>query len=132
MDILNDKSDVLRMDKILKNLTPYGVDHHSREIKHLFSIFIRSRLPSLNDYLTSRVIQSSYLKKIDKAGINEDDLKAEGVSPASYWLSHKDDPERGLLLTSGEREVRVEFIDIACLHCYDKEDDINKDSQKFF
>jgi hypothetical protein len=115
------------MDNMLYNLTPYGLDHHSREIKHLFSIFIRNRLPSLNDYLTSRVIQSSYLKTIDKAGINEEGLIVEGVSPASYWLSNSEDPERNKLLTAGEREVRVEFIDIACLHCYD-----NKESQNFF
>jgi len=44
------------MDKMLLNLSPYGVDHHSREIKHLFPIFIGNRLPSLNTYLTSRVI----------------------------------------------------------------------------
>lgn len=40
MDILYDKSDTLGMDKMLYNMTPYGIDHHSREIKHLIPTFI--------------------------------------------------------------------------------------------
>jgi hypothetical protein len=127
MDILKSKADIRGLDKMLYNLTPYGVDHHSREIKHLFPLFINSLLPNLNAYLQSRVIQTSYLKTIDKSGINED-LEVPGVSPASLWLCNNSDPQRNqLLLANGEREVRVEFIDIADLHCYD-----SKDSQNFF
>jgi hypothetical protein len=118
MDIFKAKADILDMDKMLYNLTPYGVDHHSREIKHLFPFFINSLLPSLNAYLQSRVIQTSYLKTIDKSGINEEGLYVPGTSPASFWLSNDADPQRNQLLTKGEREVRVEFIDIADLHCY--------------
>jgi hypothetical protein len=51
MDILKEKSDIRGMDKLLENLTPYGVDHHSREIKHLFALFVKNRLPCLNAYL---------------------------------------------------------------------------------
>jgi hypothetical protein len=127
MDILMEKADIRGVDKMLYNLTPYGVDHHSREIKHLFPFFINSLLPNLNAYLQSRVIQTSYLKTIDKSGINEDGLNLPGISPASFWLSNDADPQRNQLLTKGEREVRVEFIDIADLHCYN-----NDSSQKFF
>ena len=122
MDILEAKADIRGVDKLLYNLTPYGVDHHSREIKHMYPFFLNRLLPNLNAYLMSRVIQTSYLKTIDKSGINEEGLEVPGTSPASLWLSSDADPERDQLLTKGEREVRVEFIDIADLHCYDNQD----------
>lgn len=115
------------MDKMLLNLTPYGIDHHSRENKHLISVYIQKGLTSLNGYLTSRVIQTTYLKQIDKATVNEEGLLVEGVSPASLWVCNDQDPEKLALVSEGEREVRVEFIDIAELHCYN-----NQDSENFF
>jgi hypothetical protein len=66
MDLLYDKNDVRNMDKLLENLAPYGADHHSREIQSRFNTFINNGLPSLNDYLKSRIIQTKYLKSIDK------------------------------------------------------------------
>jgi hypothetical protein len=63
--------------------------------------------------------------KVDKATVVEEGLQAEGISPASYWLCYDQDPEKEALVAEGEREVRVEFIDIAELHCYDNEDSRN-------
>lgn len=58
LDMLVEKNDVRNVDKVLYNLQPYGVDHHSREIQDRFSYFVENKLPSLNQYLTSRVIQT--------------------------------------------------------------------------
>lgn len=69
MDLLAEKSDMRNMDKMLLHLSPYGPDHHSREIQHLFASFVSSGLPSLNTYLKSRILQTKYLRKIDKGVI---------------------------------------------------------------
>ena len=88
------------MDKMLYNLSPYGADHHSRELHHLVNIFIENGLPSLNIYLKSRVIQTKFLKKIDK-GIIQDTGVADGMSVASFWIS---DDELKSVIQSGEVE----------------------------
>lgn len=54
MDLL--QTNIRLLDKMLLNLSPYGADHHSREIQHLFPLFVSNGLPSLNTYLKSRVI----------------------------------------------------------------------------
>ena len=57
MDLLIEKNDMRNMDKMLYNLSPYNVDHHSRELMPLLPNFISSGpLPSLNIYLQSRII----------------------------------------------------------------------------
>ncbi len=121
MDLLAQKSDMRNMDKMLLNLSPYGPDHHSREIQHLMSTFITSGLPSLNTYLKSRVIQTKFLKKFDK-GIIQETGPAPGISTSSYWMS---DEERNAIVHTGleeedgvEQEIRLEYIDIPSLHTY--------------
>lgn len=43
--------DAKMMDKMLLHLTPYGIDHHSREISSLFKDFVGNNLSNLNLYL---------------------------------------------------------------------------------
>ena len=73
------------MDKLLLNLSPYGPDHHSREIASLFHIFIRNNFPCLPVYLKSRIIQTKYVEEIEKGVINTA-LVTPGISTASFWL----------------------------------------------
>lgn len=126
------KTNIRLLDNMLLNLIPYGIDHHSREIQHLFEFFFQGQqvLPSLNKYLQSRIIQTVYIKNIDKAIINNDSV-TPGISKSSFWVSTE---ERQSLLKqdvakkpsededmdedSVEKEVRIEFIDIASLHNY--------------
>ena len=56
MDLLFEKNDARNMDKMLLNLSPYGPDHHSRELQARFNSFVQNQLPSLKDYLKSRII----------------------------------------------------------------------------
>jgi len=44
------------VDAIVKNLSLYGIDHHSQAIKDLIPHLIERNLPSLPKYLDSRLI----------------------------------------------------------------------------
>jgi hypothetical protein len=86
MDLLYNerKKDIRNLDRMLLNLSPYGLDHHSREIAHLFPVFVENVLPSLNTYLQSRVIQTKSLKLVEKGVINN------SIAPSSFWISEQE------------------------------------------
>lgn len=58
MNIFNEKNDFRIMDITLSYLALYGVDHHSRGVQDALPIFIEHQLPSLGDYLQSRLLQT--------------------------------------------------------------------------
>jgi hypothetical protein len=86
-------------------------------------------VPSLNLYLTSRVLRTQYLHGIDKGRVLE--TPAPGISTASFWINDED--QRKLWgMGAGEngeqeKEIRVEYIDMTGPHTYS-----NEDSEKFF
>ena len=57
---------------MLKYLSGYKLDHHSRAIYDLIPYFISRELPSLSDYLESRVMQTVAMKSITKGNIPDD------------------------------------------------------------
>jgi hypothetical protein len=52
------KSDFKSIDIMLKYLSGYGIDHHSRAIEDLLPSLIEKELPELKNYLASRVIDT--------------------------------------------------------------------------
>ena len=139
MDILKENNDNRNMDKMLLHLSPYGPDHHSREIAKLFDVFISNKFTSLPPYLQSRILQTRAVREIERGIFNESSKNPRetiipGISKASFWI--KDSEKERLLrkpvlqLDNGsadiEKEIRVEYIDIATLHCF------HENSEGFF
>lgn len=56
MDILNEKKDYKGLDMMLQYLAGYDFDHHSRAIYHTLPILIERELPSVCEYISSRLL----------------------------------------------------------------------------
>ena len=56
MDLLNDKKDYKGLDMMLGYLSGYDFDHHSRAISEIIPTLIERELPSVGDYLNSRLL----------------------------------------------------------------------------
>jgi len=59
------------MDTMLKHLAGYGIDHHSRAIIDIVPFCIEKQLPSLLNYLDSRLQQTDYISKINKGCLKD-------------------------------------------------------------
>ena len=56
MDLLNEKKDYKGLDMMLGYLSGYDYDHHSRAISEIIPNLIARELPSVGDYLNSRLL----------------------------------------------------------------------------
>ena len=70
---------------IIKYLSNYGLDHHSRHIGHLMPKLLELELPSFVDYLESRNQQTDQIFEYTRKTLNED-AKTVGIMPADFWL----------------------------------------------
>ena len=50
------KSDYKSIDTILRYLKVYPIDHHSRGIKDLYSVFVEQKLPEFLGYIDKRLL----------------------------------------------------------------------------
>eukprot|EP00347_Sterkiella_histriomuscorum_P009906 403339425 len=122
MHICKDKQNIKNIDVMLKYLSGYKLDHHSRAIYDLIPYFISRQLPSLSDYLESRVMQTCAMKSITKGNIPDD---MEEISTQQLWFDHlelkkrmKDDNNQD---DEVEMPIMVEIIDIPKIyHLQDK------------
>lgn len=71
-NLLEERQDFRSMNMILEYLAYYGVDHHSRAMIDSLPVCVEHSLPNLNDYLDSRILQTSHSKKITKGVLNGD------------------------------------------------------------
>lgn len=62
------------MDTCIKYLAAYGLDHHSRAIIDLVPFMIEKQLPSMLNYLDSRLQQTKQVKKIKKGCLKKNSL----------------------------------------------------------
>jgi hypothetical protein len=68
---------------MLKFLSGYGIDHHSRAIVDLMPFLLEKELPSIIPYLASRLKQTEQVKKITRGCVRDD---FTGVAEMSLWL----------------------------------------------
>jgi hypothetical protein len=88
MDLLNEKKDYKGLDMMLGYLSGYDYDHHSRAISKILPVLIERELPSIGDYLNSRLLQTETIAKIKKGMIKKHDTP--GVSVSSFWHNQDD------------------------------------------
>lgn len=70
--IMAQKKNYKGINTVLKYLSYYDIDHHSRWIKDLYSIFVEHELPAFIPYMDSRFIQTKQIKAIDRGPMKED------------------------------------------------------------
>lgn len=83
MKLLSGLKDYRTIDVLLKYLSSYGIDHHSRAMIDQLPIMIKHDLPSLLGYIDSRLLQTEQVKNM-KRGLIQNGNKAHGVVAASY------------------------------------------------
>lgn len=66
------KQDYKSIDIMLKYLSGYDIDHHSRAIEDLLPMFIEKEVPELKNYLISRVIDTKQTLAITKGLLKQD------------------------------------------------------------
>jgi len=84
----------------------------------LLPVIIEEGLPSFVDYLDSRLQQTSQIVKLKKGCIRVSNTT--GISVAPFWLLPRD-MQKILQPAPIEQEIRLEFVDIPNIHCYDSE-----------
>ena len=67
-----DIQDIRTINTMLSYLSGYGIDHHSRAIIEILPFIIERDLPSLFDYIDSRLVQTEQVKKITKGILNDE------------------------------------------------------------
>ncbi len=110
MHICVENHDFRVLDVLLKYLSGYGIDHHSRAICEILPILVDHSLPSLNAYLNSRLLETEQTKIIKKGQPKD----ARGLTTASVWYNATD-VNTALFkktLEGVELEVKVEILDM--------------------
>lgn len=91
-----EKQDFKSVDIMIKYLSGYGVDHHSRAIVEILPEFIEKEIPSIFKYITSRFQQNDEVKHIEKGALKD----GKNLVPAMLWFDKKEfkaevmDPEK--------------------------------------
>jgi hypothetical protein len=80
MHICKEQQDIRTIDLMLKYLSGYGIDHHSRAMTDIIPFMVEKQLPSLLYYLESRLQQTEFIKKINKGCLKPNSL---GISELS-------------------------------------------------
>lgn len=93
MHIAESYQDIRVMDTMLNYLSGYGIDHHSRAIIQLIPLIIEKQLPSMLEYLDSRMVQTKKLEKITKGCLKP---KSLGIAENKIWFSLEQDFEKRL------------------------------------
>ena len=75
------------MDTMLRYLSAYEMDHHSRAINDLLPIFIEKDLPAFPNYMNSRLVQTDQLREIEKGCLKLDSI---GIITSHVWFERSE------------------------------------------
>lgn len=109
---------------MLKYLSAYELDHHSRAINDLLPVFVDKSLPELPAYLDSRLVQSDQLKVIEKGCLKVDTM---GIITSHIWFEKKDFDNKLMTEKPIENRIKCDFLDIPNVYNFE-----HTVSQEFF
>lgn len=107
LHILEKNQDNKSMDLVLETLCHFGLDHHSRYILDLWSEIIQSDVPSVVDYLNSRMIDTPYTEMIQE-GVMDAEIK-HVITEIAF---DKEETEK-LAFNKTSEEVKIEIENAA-------------------
>lgn len=73
---------------MLYYLAGYDYDHHSRAIFHILPVLIERQLPSIGEYINSRLVQTEKIAKIKKGMLKRQETM--GINVSSFWYNQED------------------------------------------
>jgi hypothetical protein len=101
-------------NKVLKVLTLYPLDHHSRAIKDVFHEFITRQMSELYPYMESRIQQDHQIKNITKLSLNED---FDSVVESELWFNQEEFENKVESADAKfEKNVKLQFIDVPAIY----------------
>ncbi|CDW88905.1 wd-40 repeat protein [Stylonychia lemnae] len=105
-------------NNLLKHLSLYPADHHSRAISNIYPELIRLNLPDFDTYMESRFQQSYEVAQIQKLALREE---FEEIQVSTPWLRYNDHFYDSVTdYSQPERKVKVEILDISCVYHYNE------------
>lgn len=87
MSLVISNNDFRTVNILLKYLSAYEIDHHSRVIANCIASFIENDLPEITHYLDSRLLQTEIIHKKIKRGTLKNS-KSYMVVAASYNINN--------------------------------------------
>jgi hypothetical protein len=96
----------------------YGVDHHSRAIKDLYSVFISKKLPNFISYLDTRLVSTPQTIEFTKANI-KDGLDV-GIIASDLFFDFKEVRSQLTESCSDKLETNIvsKFVDMPGVYHY--------------
>lgn len=115
------------IDIFLKMLTRHSFYSHSFNIIDILPSIIRTELPSLKQYLESRVIQTELMSQYKRGAIKTKKEKSYTIQLSNLWPNKQEFVDNFFEIDKLESDVKVMVLDIPKLNIH-----ANKEIQNIF